>query len=181
MRQLASNISVGAICLAWKSKKPYVKYVPRMLYQQLSPEAVTWGSKEIIARLFSEGKTEQEIVSLTKNRRMFVHNTIQRLEHPEEFVIEPIEVKESFKPREIICLECNKSFTATHYRVRYCSMFCRGRHNRQKTQEGRKLNKKGKTVLICKTCKSEFSTYTKTRMYCSRSCFFTDRKNSQVG
>ena len=122
-----------------------------------------WGNRDVIAQLYNQGKTESEIIALTQNRRAFVRNILQRLAHPEDFVLEPIIVK----PKEVICLECQQVFEAKRRSQKFCSEFCRTKNNHTRPGEN-------KFSFVCKLCKKDFMSWNKDRIYCSRTCYLAD-------
>jgi len=160
--------------MPWKPKK-YVPYIPKMLYAPLKAKDITWGDKDLIAKLYSDGKTESEIISLTKNRRAYVHNIILRLQHPEDFIIEPSNVKSTVK----LCVLCNLEITGKR-RQKYCAS-CR---HEQKLASWRKHRAKYKFVKAtiyslvtfkCKICSKDFTASKwAERIYCGRACYFAD-------
>src|SRR6185503_8697947 len=154
--------------MPWKPKK-YVPYIPKMLYAPLKAKDITWGDKNLIAKLYSEGKTESEIISLTENRRAYVHNVILRLQHPEDFIIEPSKVKSTTK----LCVICHVDITGLK-RNKYC-VSCR---HEQKLASWRKHRAKLDMEKIeqvpvsnqtCKLCQKEFKAHpSNNRIYCSK-------------
>src|SRR6185503_10968566 len=172
----------------------YVPYIPKMLYAPLKAKDITWGDKDLIAKLYSDGKTESEIISLTKNRRAYVHNVILRLQHPEDFIIEKPKVKPSpvIVPESAIepampvfnhfCKLCKKGFKASPCQKRvYCGRDC---YNTDKIQKGQaekieqapaKQKVSSLVTLYCKLCSKEFTASKwAERIYCSKPCYFAD-------
>lgn len=85
-----------------------------VLPAQLSPEQLTWGNKETVAQLYSQGKTESEIIELTKNRRAFVHTVIRRLQHPEP------EPEPAPTPEIRHCMTCETDISNRPRQARFC-------------------------------------------------------------
>jgi len=135
----------------------------------------------LIAKLYSEGKTESEIISLTENRRAYVHNVILRLQHPEDFIIEPSKVKSTTK----LCVICHVDITGLK-RNKYC-VSCR---HEQKLASWRKHRAKLDMEKIeqvpvsnqtCKLCQKEFKAHpSNNRIYCSKSCYFADPTRKKI-
>jgi hypothetical protein len=115
----------------YRRKKAYKPYVPKLLPPQ--PPVITWGqtSKPQIIELYQEGKSSQEIASITGNRLVFVRLTLYRYLHPQEFLVtpKPAAIKipinqecyccgktKSWRwihngPSLVICPECSKRLT----------------------------------------------------------------------